>query len=80
MVAADEFELRSQIARREQDEAIRRQEEARRLEEARRGLSGTDRQTFERYKDNLVRGEPGLQGLRREGEGDRRIYGYEPRR
>ena len=70
MVPTDEFELRSQMARREQEEAIRRQEEARR----------GDRQAFERYKDNLVRGEPGLQGLRREGEGERRLYGYEPRR
>ena len=80
MVPADEFELRSQMARLEQEEAIRRQEEARRQDEARRGLSGPDRQAFERYKDNLVRGESGLQSLRREGEGERSRYGYEPRR
>lgn len=71
---AEDFELRSRLARREQEEAMRRQEEAR------RGLSGQDRQALERYKENLVRGEQGLQGLRREGEGERRNYGYEPRR
>lgn len=52
----------------------------RRQDEARRGLSGQDRQTLERYQETLVRGEPGMQGLRREGEGERRGYGFEPRR
>lgn len=71
---AEDFELRSHRARREQEEAMRRQDEAR------RGLSGQDRQTLERYQETLVRGEPGMQGLRREGEGERRGYGFEPRR
>ena len=70
----EDFELRSHIARREQEEAMRRQDEAR------RGLSGQDRQALERYKENLARGEQGLQGLRREAEVERRPYGYEPRR
>ncbi len=63
------------MARREQEEAIRRQEEA-----TRRGLQGQDRQVSERYQETVVRGEQGMQGLRREGEGERRAYGYEPRR
>ncbi len=63
------------MARREQEEAIRRQEEA-----TRRGLQGPDRQVSERYQETLVRGEQGMPGLRREGEGERRAYGYEPRR
>ena len=69
--------MRSQIARREQEEAIRRQDEA-----VRRGLQGPDRPTLERYQYNLVRGEPGMPGLRREreGEDERRAYGYEHRR
>lgn len=77
---AEDFELRSRLARREQEEAMRRQEEAARRGGGGGGLSGPDRQALERYKENLVRGEQGLQGLRREGEGERRNYGYEPRR
>ena len=64
------------MARREQEEAMRRQ-----LEEARRGLQGQERQVLEKYQESLGRGEQGMQNLRRDGEGERRTtYGYEPRR
>ena len=53
----------------------------------RRGLQGQERQALERYQESLARGEQqqlgGGQGMRREreGEGERRTYGYEaPRR
>ena len=71
----EECELRSHAARREQEEAIRRQEEA-----ARRGLQGQDRQASERYQETLARGEQGMQSMRRDGEGERRTYNFEPRR
>ena len=73
-MAAENLEFRSHLARREQEEAMRRQDEAR------RGVQGPDRQALERYQDNLVRGEQGMQSMRREGGGERRPYGYEPRR
>ena len=72
MQMKEDYELRSHLARREQEEAIRRQEEARR--------GGQDRQALERYQETLVRGEPGMQSMRREGGGEGRPYGYEPRR
>lgn len=73
-MAAENFEMRSHLARREQEEAMRRQDEAR------RGLQGPDRQALDRYPETLVRGEQGMQSMRREGDGERRTYGYEPRR
>ena len=46
----------------------------RRQDEARRGLAGQDRPIPERYQETMVRGEQGMPGLRREGEGERRPY------
>ena len=76
-MAEKPYGMRSQMARREQEDTLRRQEEPR------RGLPvapGPDRQTLERYQETLVRGEQGMQSMRREGDGERRAYGYEPRR
>ena len=72
---AEDFDLRSHLARQEQEEAMRRQEET-----ARRVLHEQKRQGLEKYQEALMRAEQGMQSMRREGDGERRPFGYEPRR